>query len=114
MDPVDAGVGIPKAATRLHTAPGGAKARAAVVAPVDDDLGTLLDTALSKLSARMEATLNSAYDGDACAKGLEIKKLMTLIENGLNTLEVCTSAQTIEENIYRSRYIFINTAREIP
>jgi hypothetical protein len=38
MDPDDAGGDDPKAATRLHTALEEAKARAAVVAPVDNDL----------------------------------------------------------------------------
>jgi hypothetical protein len=52
MDPVYAGGNHPK----VHTAPEEAKARVAVVAAVDDDLETLLDTALSKLWARMEAT----------------------------------------------------------
>lgn len=59
-------------------------------------LKTLLDTALSKLRARKEAAFNSA-DDDICSKGLEIKKSMTLIENGIATLELCISAQTILE-----------------
>jgi hypothetical protein len=73
----------PKAATRQRrTAP---EEAAAVAAPVDDDggddLGTILDTLLSKLVDRKEAAFKS-MDDDVCAKGLEIKKLMTLIENG--------------------------------
>jgi hypothetical protein len=76
----------PKAATRLRTTPPeDARAQAAALAPVDDDgdddVGVLLDTFLSKLLARKVTAVNSE-DDDVCEKGVDIKKMITLIENG--------------------------------
>jgi hypothetical protein len=81
------------ASTRLRTTPPPevAKAQAAMLAPVDDDgdddVGILLDTFLSKLLARKITAVNSE-DDNICEKGVDIKKMITLIENGRAELEL--------------------------